>query len=301
MGLRNTLIKEVVRYRASRMARAGWSPKVWRQFIEQSCRAIGRPRGLRLAPANGASVPATWVGFEGAPQDAAVLYCHGGGYAGGSARAYVGLAGHIARAAGVRALVFDYRLAPEHPFPAAVEDARAVYSWLLDSGVAPSRIALAGDSAGGGLALATALAARQHGVALPAAMVLLSPWTDLTSGGASVHARAARDPLLSPESLEVFAGRYLGKHDRQDPLASPLFADLAGLPPTLIQVGSDEVLFDDASRLAARAREAGVQVELQEWPEMMHVFQLCARLLPEGRRAIAQIGQFIAAQVARRA
>ena len=241
--------------------------------------------------ANG--VNAEWITAPGSAAHRAVLYLHGGGYVTGSLRTHRDLMGRISRAAQARVLGLDYRLAPEHPFPAAVDDALAGYRFLLGQGLSPKRIVIAGDSAGGGLALATLVAARDGSLALPAAAVCLSPWTDLEGTGESMKTRMHLDPIGSPEGIRLLAQFYLAGNDPRTPLAAPLHANLKGFPPLLIQVGDHEVLLDDSTRLADRARAAGVQVKLEIWPEMIHVWQLFASFLPEGQQAIAGIGKFI--------
>ena len=204
------------------------------------------------------------------------------------------LVSRLARACGCRALLIDYRLGPEHRFPAAVDDALACYSRLLDQAIAPGRIAIAGDSAGGGLTLATLLAAREAGLPMPAAAVGLSAWTDLSVSGDSITSRQEADPMLTGDQLRQFATWYLGEDgDPRNPLASPLFASLAGLPPLLLQVGSEEVLLDDTLRLADNARAAGVEVCVEQWDEMFHVWQALAAMLDEGQKAIDRIGEFL--------
>ena len=228
-----------------------------------------------------------------------LLYIHGGGYVIGSARTGASLADGLAARAGLRAISVDYRLAPEAPYPAAVEDALAAYRGLLDSGVEPDRLVLAGDSAGGGLTMATLLAARSAGLPQPAAAVLFSPWTDLTLSGATIETKVDADPLFDRAALEWFAGRYLGGADPTDPLISPAFADLTGLPPLLIQVGSREVLLDDSLRLAARAAEADVEVTLEVGSELPHVFQNQAGSLDEADAALDRASRFISERLAR--
>jgi phosphinothricin tripeptide acetyl hydrolase len=223
---------------------------------------------------------------------AVVLYFHGGGYCIGSPRSHRHLAAAIGAATEAVVVLPDYRLAPEHPFPAAVDDAVAVYRALLADGVSPSRIVIAGDSAGGGLTVATLLALREAGVALPAAGVCLSPWVDLTCSGASYETKAAADPIVKRESVGEMATAYLGGRDAKTPLASPLFANLAGLPPLLIQVGSAEVLLDDAVMLADRAKAAGVETTLEVWDDMVHVWPWFLTLLDEGPAAVAAISKF---------
>jgi acetyl esterase/lipase len=231
-----------------------------------------------------------------ARSDRYVLYFHGGGYAFGTeplARDFTWRLGAATRAS---VLYFDYRLAPEHPFPAAVEDASKVYRWLAGR-VDPARIAFVGDSAGGGLVLATLHKMRDEGFTLPRAAVALSPWTDLALTGPSLRHNAKSDPMMDVKRLPAYAQRYLGGADPRHPYASPLYGDASGLPPVLIQVGSDEILRDDAVRMAEKLRQAGGEVHLEEWPRMPHVWHHYARLVPEGRQAIERIGAFVQAQL----
>src|SRR5690349_216533 len=237
-------------------------------------------------------VPAIELTVTGNAADPTVLYFHGGGYVVGSARTGAYLAAELARRAGGRALSVDYRLAPEHPYPAAVEDGLAAYAGLLESGVSPARVLVAGDSAGGGLAVATLLAARDRGVPQPAAVAVFSPWADISRSGASMRSKDGTDPLFSCDAMGWYAGRYMPNGDRSAPLASPVFATLAGLPPLLIQVGSHEVLLDDAVRLAANAGRDDVDVTLQIAPEGTHVFQLHFGVLDEADEAIDEVARF---------
>ena len=220
-----------------------------------------------------------------------------GGYAIGSPRSHRHLVAAIARAAGTSALLPDYRLAPEHPFPAALDDAVAAYRWLLERGIAPERIVVAGDSAGGGLTVATLLALRDRGLPRPAAGVCISPWVDLTCSGASYETKAAVDPIVTREGVAAMAQAYVGAGDPKAPLVSPLYADLVDLPPLLIQVGGDEVMLDDALSLGERARAAGVDVTVEEWPAMVHVWHWFLPMLDEAGRAIAVIGDFVRARI----
>jgi monoterpene epsilon-lactone hydrolase len=218
---------------------------------------------------------------------------HGGGYTIGSVKTHRELISRVSRAADARVLAIDYRLAPEHPFPAAVEDATAAYRWLLEGGVDPTRIVIAGDSAGGGLTLAALVALRDAGNPLPAAGVCLSPWVDLEGVGESMTTRAEADPIVQREGLLEDAKAYLGDADPRTPLAAPLYADLTGLPSLLIQVGTAETLLDDSTRLAERARSAGVDVVLEPWEDMIHVWHFFASMLPEGQQAVDRVGEFI--------
>jgi|SRR5581483_1251851 len=222
-----------------------------------------------------------------------VLYLHGGGYHIGSPTSHKALATHLAREAEARVVLLDYRLAPEHVFPAAIDDAVAAYRALLDEGTEPGRLAVAGDSAGGGLAVAALLALRDARAPLPACAVCLSPWADLTQSGGTVATKADDDPIVRGDDLDRWAASYLAGVEPTHPLASPVFADLAGLPPLLVHVGSRETLLDDARRLASRARAAGVDVDLWEADGMIHVWHQYAGLVPEADDAVRSVASFL--------
>jgi epsilon-lactone hydrolase len=240
-----------------------------------------------------AGVDGEWIAGSHAPHDKAILYFHGGGFRLGSVSSHRELIARIAGASGYRVLAINYRLAPEHRFPAPLEDAIAAYGWMLDQGLRPDNIAFAGDSAGGTLALTAMLGLRQRGLPLPAAGVLMSPWTDLAATGETYVSRADADPIHQRPMIAALAKNYLGEGgDPRDPLVSPLYADLAGLPPLLIQVGDRETVLADSTMVADSARAAGVDVELQVWDGMIHVFQMFAEL-PEAHRAIASIAEFL--------
>ena len=234
-----------------------------------------------------------WAKPAGARADAVIMYLFGGGYTISSPRSRRKLAGHLARAAGTRALVPDYALAPEHPFPGAIESARSAYRFLLGGGVDPGRIILAGDSSGGGLAAATLLALKQAGLPLPAGAVSISPWADLAFTGRTYDSLSAVDLTATKDGLQRMAADYLCGADPRDPLASPIFGDFSGLPPLLVVVGGYEVLLDDAVGLARRAAIGGVDVTLRIWAGMQHVFPIYAGFLPEADAAIAAIGSWI--------
>lgn len=252
------------------------------------------PEDVSVISVDANGVPCEWVGAPGARDDRVILYVHGGGYVIGHIGGYREFGGRLSRATKARVLNVEYRLAPEHPYPAAVDDALSAYRWLLDDGIDPARIAIAGDSAGGGLTVATLMAARDAGLPLPAAGVCMSPWTDLSQSGESMDTRADLDPLVGRESLNQMAQHYLGgRNAAETPLASPLHGDLTGLPPLLLQVGTSEVLYDDSSRLAKKAEVAGVDVTLEPWEDMIHIFQIFAPILPEGQQAIDAIGVWL--------
>ena len=264
-----------------------------RTQYERAEKAFPTPPDVKVEHVTAGTVPSEWLSAPGARADAAVLYLHGGGYVIGSPRSHRHLAAAIGRAASSPVLLPDYRLAPECPYPAAVDDAVAAYRWLLGQAIAPARIVIAGDSAGGGLTVATLLALRDAGVPLPAAGVCISPWVDLTCGGGSYTTRAAVDPIVTREGVGAMATAYLAGKDPKTPVASPLFADLHGLPPLLIQVGDAEVLLDDAVLLAERARKAGVDATLDVWDAMIHVWHWFFPMLDEGQAAIDRIGEFV--------
>ena len=238
------------------------------------------------------SAPAEWIAPQGVDSCRAILYLHGGAYCIGSIDSHRRMIARLATAADARALALDYHLAPEHPFPTAVNDAVAAYRWMLEQGCTPDKMAIAGDSAGGGLTVATLVALRDAGVPLPAAACAMSPWADLEVTGPSATANAATDPTVQVEGLRKMGVAYLGGAPADTPLAAPIYADLTGLPPLLIQVGAVEVLYDDSIRLAQNAEAAGVNVTLEPWDGMAHVFQGYADILEQARTAIDGIGAF---------
>jgi monoterpene epsilon-lactone hydrolase len=248
---------------------------------------------VKVEKINANGVPAEWTSTPGAARDAAILYVHGGGYVIGSLDSHRHLVAETARAANAVALALDYRLAPEHPFPAPVEDTVAGYKYLLEQGFKPGRIAIAGDSAGGGLVVAAMVAIRDAGLAQPGCGWCLSPWIDMEALGGSMESKAAADPMVQKPGILDMARLYLGGADPRSPLAAPLYADLVGLAPLLIQVGAAETLLDDAIRLAQRAGAADVRVDLQIWPEMVHVWPLFWPELAAGKRALDAAGVFI--------
>jgi len=266
---------------------------VRRKDIDERGLAYGLASDVKVEKVSANGVPAEWTSTPGAARDAAILYAHGGGYVIGSLDSHRHLVAELGRAANAVALALDYRLAPEHPFPAPVEDTLAAYRFLLAQGFKPERIAIAGDSAGGGLVVAAMVAIREAGLAQPGCGWCLSPWIDMEATGASMESKAAVDPMVQKAGILDMAGLYLGGADPRSPLAAPLYADLAGLAPLLIQVGAAETLLDDAIRLAQRAGAADVRVDLQIWPEMVHVWPLFHPELRAGNRALDAAGAFI--------
>ena len=266
-----------------------------RRLVNNSSRRMPKPPAdidFRSERIDG--IPCLWVKAMGAEPEKLILYLHGGGYIFCSAHTtHKDILWRLSVASKCRVIAPDYRLAPEHPYPAALEDSIKVYRWLLEQGYKPENIVIAGDSAGGGLTYGTVLKIRDIGLPLPAATVAMSPWTDLAVTGESVITNLKRDALIPGDGLPEGAQYYLAGASTRDPYASPLYGDPTGLPPTLIQVSKDEVLLDDSRRLAAKYRAAGVPCELELWDDMPHVWQTLAMFIPEGKTAINRIGAFI--------
>jgi monoterpene epsilon-lactone hydrolase len=239
------------------------------------------------------SLTAEWSSSPGCAQDRVILFLHGGGYILGSTATHRHMVSELGKLARCRTLAPDYRLAPEQPFPAAIDDCFAAYRFLLEEGLRADNIAIAGDSAGGGLTMATMLRIKEAGLPQPACALCVSPWVDLAMAGDSITDKAAADPFVEEEDLRMMAHLYLGTNDPRQPMASPLYADLEGLPPLLFQVGSDEVLLDDAVRLSRAAGAADVRIQLQIWPGMIHVWHLFYQELPQGRAALQSGADFI--------
>ena len=274
---------------------AGWTEgpiATQRARQEQRAKFTPLPRRIACQPVSINGIPGEWI----IPPNAAsgvMLYLHGGAYNLGSVNASRDLIARLSAATQCQTLAIDYRLAPEHPFPAALADATAVYRWLLTEGISPNCLFLAGDSAGGGLAVATLLALRDGEAPLPAGALCLSPWVDLALTGAAIRDKAAVDPILDVASLARYAAAYAATTALTSPYISPLYADLRGLPPLLIQAGSEEILLDDATRLAQKARRDGVAVTLHIWDGLFHVFP-AVPFLPETRQALQEAARFVA-------
>lgn len=236
-------------------------------------------------------IPAEWISAPNTADDRIFLYLHGGAYIMGSCNTHRAFAAKLSRSTGTRVLLPEYRLAPENPFPAAMEDAITCYRWLLSSGYKPEQIVIGGDSAGGGLTMSTLLSLKEMRDALPALTVLLSPWTDLAGTGDSMETRASADPWLKPDAARVTPLLYIRDMDPSDPIVSSIYADLEGLPAMMVQVGNDEILLSDSAQLADRARATGIEVNFKVWDGMWHVFQTFE--IPEANQAIEEIGAFV--------
>lgn len=251
------------------------------------------PKDVMTETIDVSGVSAEWVTLPGVSNDHVMLYLHGGGYVFGSPDSHRELAWRFSKGCGVKVLVADYRLAPEHTFPAAVDDATDCYRWLLDQGYSPGKIVVAGDSAGAGLSAALMVNLKNLGLALPQAAVLISPWVDLAVTGESITSNEESDAMLTPDGIRKFARLYLGDRDPKAPLASPLYADLSGLPPVKVIVGSGEILRSDAERLVEEIQRTGGTATLDIWPDMPHVFPMFAALVPEAKKAVFEICEFV--------
>jgi monoterpene epsilon-lactone hydrolase len=294
LGLRAELVRFALRRFFKR--RSGPAPTI--ETLRRRYGGLGRfaprpPRGTLVKQLDLDGVRAVSTATWESRADRHILYLHGGGHVSGSPKLYRDFTWRIAAAARARALMPYHRLAPEHPYPAAIEDAATAYRALVAGGADPRAIALMGESAGGGLVLGVLLKLRDEGTPLPAAAVTISPWTDLALSGSSYRQNADADPMLSRADAARMASYYLGEADPRTPYASPIYGDPSGLPPTLIQVGSDEILLDDSVQMAERMRAAGCEVELEVWPRMPHAWHVWARVMPEARAAIARIGVFV--------
>ena len=290
------VVHQMLRDQRSNAAAATSSPPSraeQRALAERIGDSTAEPTGVVFEDVVAGGVPAQWVTPDGAATSTVMIYFHGGGYCFCSMRSHSRLVGHLAKAAGCRALNVDYRLAPEHPHPAALEDALAAYRWLLEQDVEPGHLAVAGDSAGGGLAVALLVKAREEGLPLPAAAVLMSPWVDLAMTADSLTTRVDVDVRQDPAGTRWCANLFLDGQDPRDPYASPLYADLTGLSPLYIQAGDWDTLVDDSHRLAEAARRCGVDVRLDLFPEMLHAHQIWAGNMPEADDAIARIGSYL--------
>jgi monoterpene epsilon-lactone hydrolase len=292
-NFRNTILRGLVRLLFGRKRSI---PEI-RTFIEKSARMSGKlPSGIQAKQVDINGINAEWLFTSEAPQAKVILYLHGGGYVSGSIRSHRVMCVPLAKQTGLRILTPGYRLAPEHPFPAALEDVLSVYRWLLKQRYESKNIFLAGDSAGGGLSLAAVLSLREQGDPLPAGVICLSPWADLSLSGDTYRTNEKSEPVLSIEDLSEWALVYAGRSNHRNPLVSPVYADYQGLPRILIQVGSEEVLLDDARSIEKKASAAGVDVSLNIYEGMWHVWHTVGTSLPEARAAFEEIHQFVHAR-----
>ena len=264
-----------------------------RNTWHSAAKVLWTPRKVTVEETKIRGLHAEWLTPAGCPDDKLLLYLHGGAYVMGNCATHRQMVSHIANFSGIKALLPEYRLAPEHPFPSAIDDIVGLYRSLLADGYAAENIVVAGDSAGGGLTMATLLSLRDAGDPLPAAACLLSPWLDLAANGDSMTTRAKKDPWFQPEDMPIVAAYYCREDELTNPLVSPVYADLSGLPPLYIQVGEDEILLSDSTRAAEKIRAAGGDVEIEIWRGMWHVFQAFLVQVPEGKKAVRRLGGYV--------
>jgi acetyl esterase/lipase len=291
-------LRELIKFLRSTAAEPRSTVEEARASYELRMSSLKLDPDVKTERVGAGGVPAEWVSAPGADEDRVLLYLHGGYYAMGSMRTHRVYLSRLSRASGCRVLGLDYRRAPENPFPAAGEDTVAAYRWLLANGTDPRKITIGGESAGGGLTVSACVGLRYMGDPMPGAAVCLSSWADLAHTGESMTTNARADPTVTLERAREMAALYLAGKDPRTPLASPIYADLHGLPPMLIMVGSIEVLRDDSVRLAQRAQDAGVDATLEIWDDMPHNWPMYAHVLPEGQQAIDRIGEFIRSHTA---
>ncbi|NPD87342.1 MAG: alpha/beta hydrolase [Asgard group archaeon] len=265
-----------------------------RKNLENRVFLFRKPKNVKVEQVSIEGISGEWLFPPKSYKDCAIIYLHGGSYNAGSLNTHRGIAARIGKTSEIPVLCLDYSLAPENPFPAGLEDVITAYKWLIDQkGIKSNKIIIAGDSAGGGLALATLIKLREETISLPAAAVCLSPWTDLALTGDSVETKTKEEIMATKIELQQSAEIYLKGTDSKNPLASPLYADLEGLPPLLLQTGTEEIILDDTTRFAEKAIKAKVDVTADIWPGMWHVFQIFGNLMPESKKAIKKIGEFI--------
>lgn len=294
-SIRSFFLERYIRLMRHTMSYKGFDVEFCRSAMEKGAfTAFLNPAGVSFEQvAINFTISGAWITPNDADLTKVLLYFHGGGYCVGSKNTHRPLVSKIAKISGIKALIIDYRLAPENPYPAALEDALLSYEWLLEQGYKPGDILIGGDSAGGGLAAALLLLLKSKGRPQPVAAILLSPWADLTLSGDSIHKNADLEPMLPLEEMDRWAEKYIGDADPKNPFISPLFGDYKGICPVLIQVGTNEVILDDSKRLAAVMNKAGVKVEIEIWEGMFHVWQFFWQYLPEGIDAIYGIADYI--------
>jgi acetyl esterase/lipase len=296
-SFRSKLLKFFLRASISFIRRDDWTVRQRRDAVERFSRYLKLPAKITCEKLAIDHIPAEWIYSPETRPNRTILYLHGGAYVMCSIKSHRHLMAKLAKAADARILAIDYRLAPEHPYPAALEDAAHAYNWLLTNGTSPENLAVVGDSAGGGLAICTLVKLRDASLPLPAAAVCLSPWVDLTVSGESMKTKAREEFIIPVKLIGQAVDAYLNGSDPKTPTVSPIFADLSGLPPLLIQIGTNDVLLDDAKRLAARAEADGVEVTLETWEGMIHVWQFFSPFMPEAHQAIEKIGRFLKKQL----
>ena len=292
-SIRSYACRLFVKYYLAPRFKADKTVEAHRSAMERLSKLTLLPAGTKTMPVSLDGIDAEWVSVGKVPENKAILYLHGGAYTFGSSNTHRDIAARISRYSGFKVLVSNYRLAPEFPYPAAIDDSTEAFRWLVRSGISPDSIAIAGDSAGGGLAIATVLSLREKGDPLPGSVVCFSPWIDLERKRESDIANIDNDPMMKPDWLDHMAALYACDNDLKDPYLSPVYADLKGLPPILIQVGSDEILLGDCMRFRDEALKAGVEVTLDVWEKMWHVWHFFGGMMPEGARALKEAGEFI--------
>ncbi|VFM96920.1 MAG: Acetyl esterase/lipase [Candidatus Kentron sp. G] len=293
--LLNLMLRSIFKPRAQQLFRT--NPPITEELRHQLMETVlvvpKTPSDVSIETLSGGEINGEWVSTTNSLPNRAILFFHGGGYVMGASERHRDFNWRLAKVSRAKVFSVDYRLAPEHPFPAALQDALAAWQWLLEQGFNPENIIISGDSAGGGLSLATMLSLRDAGSPLPAAAALFSPWTDLSISGESADFNSRYDPFTIPRIISLMAAAYTSNDtDLRHPLVSPLFGDLTGMPPLCLHVGSTEVLLSDSTRLAEKAEAANVNVMLKVWHAMPHIFHLCACCLPEGRKVIEEVGAF---------
>lgn len=295
ISLRAKLMKKALQNSIKPLLSPHTSIKTQRLLTDIGLRMNLLPLGTHITPVDIDGLNAEWIANKHHNStDTIILYLHGGAYNIGSTKSHRNLTSHLAKASEATILLLDYRLAPEHPYPAALTDAVKAYKWLIDCGHLAEDIVIVGDSAGGGLAVATALSLKDEGLQMPRALGLISPWADMTMSGESVKSKADLDPMIRKDWLDAMINNYATDLPPDSPLCSPIYADLEGLPPVYIQVGSDEILLDDAVRLAQRIESSGGRVNLDVWEDMWHVWHFQAGLIPEANKAIEEMADHLA-------
>jgi len=292
-----SLRSKICRILTKRMIGSAFDPNLTmseiRIHMEKATKMAFLPAKTKVEKITINDIPSEWISGKNANEENVILYLHGGGYNTGSPSTHREFAAHVSNASHAKILLPDYRLAPENPFPAALEDALASYKWLLDNGYSNEKIAIAGESAGGGLTLATCLSVRDSGDPLPSSITCISPWTDLEMTGESVKTLEEIDPMLNLASIQIMASNYIDTNDSRSPFISPIHADFKDFPPMLIHVGSDEMLLDDSKRVSDKAKQDDINVTLRVYDNMWHFFHVFYRLMPEAKAATKEIGDFI--------